>query len=87
MSSQVIRLKGLNRGFSQDTWGRDILYLCVVPSELTERKQFLQFSLSEIVYLAESHYIAILVRSFFIFLLETTIRDLIRVFSLQFSNQ
>lgn len=87
MSSQVIRLKGLNRGFSQDTWGRDILYLCVVPSELTERKQFLQLSLSEIIYLAESHYIAILVRSFFIFLLETTIRDLIRVFSLQFSNQ
>lgn len=36
MSSQVIHLKGLNRGFSQDTWGRDILYLCVVPSELTE---------------------------------------------------
>lgn len=68
MSSQVIRLKGLNRGFSQDMWGRDILYLCVVPSELTERKQFLQFSLSEIIYLAESHYIAILVRSFFHFL-------------------
>lgn len=57
MSSQVIRPKGLNKGFSQDTWGRDILYLSVVTSELTERKQFLQFSPSEIIYLAESLYI------------------------------
>lgn len=55
MPSQVVHLKGVNRGFSQDTWGHDIPYSCVVPSESTGRKPSLQFLLSEIIYLAESH--------------------------------
>lgn len=40
MSSHVICPEGVNKGFfSQGTRGHDIPYLCVVPSELTEREQ------------------------------------------------